>query len=376
MNPASSLPYPVNVASDLIGLFEAIVGQHSFDYDAISPEWRKTFSPQFERVLNLNRHVVVATVLMHKAAVAELMRYNHPIKKVKKQKKGTNRNQTEPRIQRYRRDIEAGEWLISNSMITFGPGPDGKVIMTNGQHTLEAYLRADVTDPLLAVVAFNLPAESRLVMDTHKPRGANDNVFFATDEPVSKQMITALRAFVCPSTGGEAGSMSPSAIADMIKKYRAGYDFVNNLWPHSDKDIKLHSLLAVWLRAYFLCPTKRDRLARMIGLAAGDTTLLPYNDGDSCLQHLQTAMVQVLRETKTTFATRTRNYLLFEGIVSGYLNGRSESDEHETKKKPLRKKSLFPRFDRVEETLWVTVPRNTKKKPVEVNIDVDNLAAA
>lgn len=79
-----------------------------------------------------------------------------------------NRNLRKRDLDRYRRDMQAGQWRLAGDPIRFAT--DGTLI--DGQHRLTALIQAGVTLPLLVVRGINPVAQT--VMDTGRKRTASD----------------------------------------------------------------------------------------------------------------------------------------------------------------------------------------------------------
>lgn len=79
-----------------------------------------------------------------------------------------NRNLRRAMVDRYARDMESGHWQFTGEAIKFAA--DGTLL--DGQHRLQAVVKAGVTLPMLVVRG--LPRESQSVMDTGAKRTAGD----------------------------------------------------------------------------------------------------------------------------------------------------------------------------------------------------------
>lgn len=79
----------------------------------------------------------------------------------------SNRNVTEAKIEQFKADMEAGNWLDDGATIRFAYGK-----LLDGQHRLQALVLAGVT--LRMVVVVGLDAESQVTMDTGRGRTPRD----------------------------------------------------------------------------------------------------------------------------------------------------------------------------------------------------------
>lgn len=83
-----------------------------------------------------------------------------------------NRNLRPRKVEKYARDMANGDWAIANDAICFTP--DG--VLSNGQHRLHAVIASGVT--VTMVIGWNIPAESKSVMDTGGGRTPADAMGF------------------------------------------------------------------------------------------------------------------------------------------------------------------------------------------------------
>lgn len=79
-----------------------------------------------------------------------------------------NRNVRDAAVNQYAADMVAGRWTFSNDAITFSP--TGKLL--NGQHRLNAVIKAGVTIPML--IMRGVPESAMESMDTGRKRSASD----------------------------------------------------------------------------------------------------------------------------------------------------------------------------------------------------------
>lgn len=92
---------------------------------------------------------------------------------------GTNRKASQRRVELYRDDMLAGEWVdLSPQPIMFSvPNAKGKWEQVDGQQRLKALVEASKTNPDIQIVfwvCLNVPLETKPILDLVKPRtGAN-----------------------------------------------------------------------------------------------------------------------------------------------------------------------------------------------------------
>jgi hypothetical protein len=93
-----------------------------------------------------------------------------------------NRNLKKSVINRYRSDIQKGNWKLTNQGI--GVSVDSTLI--DGQHRLHAIKECDYP-PIPLLIVYGLDADSQIAVDAHAKRSARDMLLFAFGARVSKQ---------------------------------------------------------------------------------------------------------------------------------------------------------------------------------------------
>lgn len=83
-----------------------------------------------------------------------------------------NRNPREGLVLAYRKDMEAGRWVMTGEPIQFGK--DGSLL--NGQHRLTALAGSSVVDGINFVVVRDLEESAQLLMDKGAPRSIADMI--------------------------------------------------------------------------------------------------------------------------------------------------------------------------------------------------------
>lgn len=125
-----------------------------------------------------------------------------------------NRRPKSSRIPSYARDMLAGNWHFTGETIKFDT--NGNLI--DGQNRLMAVIMADVS--VLFDVAYNVPPESMLVMDTGSARTFGDTL--AITHSIHRNAIASVvRWAMLWETGRYTGSGSPSPThAEMMHRYK------------------------------------------------------------------------------------------------------------------------------------------------------------
>lgn len=121
-------------------------------------------------------------------------------------------------VNRYARDMAAGQWKVSHQGIAFDH--DGTLL--DGQHRLGAIVLSGVTVQMLVV--FDVESESQMVMDDHARRAAEDNLNLGGRLGVSRADVAMAR---CVSAFFNVPSRSPTTteIGEIIWELMEGMDF-------------------------------------------------------------------------------------------------------------------------------------------------------
>jgi len=126
-----------------------------------------------------------------------------------------NRHLKRSVIARYKRDIEAGNWMLTNQ----GIGVSESGVLIDGQHRLEAIKECGY--PALSIlIVYGLSMESQQVVDQQAKRSARDLLSFAFNARVSRG-APAIGNCILRNHRGWAGSYSPTIteLMDCLTEY-------------------------------------------------------------------------------------------------------------------------------------------------------------
>lgn len=115
----------------------------------------------------------------------------------------SNRNLRPALVERYCRDMDAGNWRYTGETITFDS--DGRLV--DGQHRLSALVEHG--EPLLFLVAWDVEPEAQDVMDTGAKRLASDMLSMRGD-PTPKMTGSTVRLIINWQEGAMKTAMSRS----------------------------------------------------------------------------------------------------------------------------------------------------------------------
>ena len=106
-----------------------------------------------------------------------------------------NRPVSQSAVERYARDMRSGCWRLTHQGIAFDPNG----VILDGQHRLWAIVYADV--PVEMHVWFNVPPESRMVIDGGRGRNLADHLRLGGGlGEVNKEVLAALRCMMGKGT--------------------------------------------------------------------------------------------------------------------------------------------------------------------------------
>jgi hypothetical protein len=115
-----------------------------------------------------------------------------------------NRSVRKSVVERYCRDIQNGNWFLTNQ----GIGVSSCGVVVDGQHRLEAIKKAGYP-PVPLLIVYGLDIESQKVVDQQVKRSARDLLLFAFDARVSRQ-APSIANCILKSQQNWNGSYSPT----------------------------------------------------------------------------------------------------------------------------------------------------------------------
>jgi hypothetical protein len=129
-----------------------------------------------------------------------------------------NRPVQQRRVDQYTRDMQAGNWYLSNDAVAFST--TGQLL--NGQHRLWAIIESERTVQLLVVR--DLPEESRAVMDLGQKRTAGQNHVLLTKDPLGKRKMELANFIRVLIEGHHRGSTYAEQV-DFMERFHEGIEW-------------------------------------------------------------------------------------------------------------------------------------------------------
>lgn len=125
-----------------------------------------------------------------------------------------NRRMSKAVVDRYARDMRAGDWQLNGDPIRFAL--DGSLL--DGQHRLAACVQSKT--PLTAFVVWNLPPESQATMDDGRKRTMANTLEFAGHRRSAKTVASILRrAIIMENNGWTSSKRGPSPTKAEMSAY-------------------------------------------------------------------------------------------------------------------------------------------------------------
>lgn len=216
----------------------------------------------------------------------------------------TNRNLRKAQIDRYARDMLAGQWRITGEGVKFSA--DGKLL--DGQHRLHAIIKSGCT--VLMFVFRGIDPEAQSVMDSGAGRTASDNVYMQQGKENAVIVTSVARLAIRRDLGGEKWSYSPTNSEI--------YSWIN---AHPEVDIAAH-IAARFRKNTDVTPGLIGFTAWLIGSSAGFAAAEEFWELASTRVGLYpsdpvNAMVNAFAEIRRK-RTRVSETALVSGILRAY----------------------------------------------------------
>ena len=178
-----------------------------------------------------------------------------------------NRKLSQRRISLYADAMQRGDWLPNDQGISFNE--QGQLM--NGQHRLNAVIKANLSIPMLVVS--NIPDRSQLVMDQNLKRTPHDQVALREGWEVTPMHIAVAKCMIV-SVGGPAVKQREMMRADLqlmdryyVKHHKAVEFAVAQFnWRSTIKGVTIAPVIAPVARAYYTI--EGDKLARFSEVVA------------------------------------------------------------------------------------------------------------
>jgi len=172
----------------------------------------------------------------------------------------SNRKLRKSVVNRYAKDMIAGEYLESPAPIAF----DTKGGLLDGQHRLAALVKADISLPFW--VATGVKEDVRSVVDIGFSRTKADSLELSGEfggTPL-KDYIATVQAMMRPGAGGLAGGISRWEIRDMLQTYFPTIQLVLSFFPGKRARITHSVVFAAITRA--ACHLPKDTIRQFCSL--------------------------------------------------------------------------------------------------------------
>jgi len=145
-------------------------------------------------------------------------------------------------VTRYARDMQSGRWRLTSQGIAFNS--DGALL--DGQHRLQAIVNANVAVDMLVV--YNVPDDSRCVIDGHKMRTDRDRLVLGYGTDVAGATIAVAKLMM---NGSGAGKPTTAELRDFIAEHEDALRFTESLFPSDKRSITTAAVKAALARAFY-----------------------------------------------------------------------------------------------------------------------------
>lgn len=185
-----------------------------------------------------------------------------------------NRKLSQRRIDLYASAMQRGDWLPNDQGISFNE--QGQLM--NGQHRLNAVIKANLPIPMLVVS--NIPDRSQLVMDQNLKRTPHDQVALREGWEVTPMHIAVAKCMIT-SVGGPAIKQREIIRADLqlmdryyVKHHKAVEFAVAQFnWRATIKGVTIAPVIAPVARAYYSTePHKLARFSEVVATGMADSS--------------------------------------------------------------------------------------------------------
>lgn len=152
-------------------------------------------------------------------------------------------------VERYQREMEQGNWLMSDQAISFDT--NGQLI--NGQHRCEAVVRSGRT--IKSIVIYDMPEESASVIDSVCPKNLTDLVSIHDKRHADPMETATARVMMGLS---KTTNSSVFKVSDFINSHNEAISFTRKQFPYKRRGITKAIVYAAIARATY--HVDKDRL--------------------------------------------------------------------------------------------------------------------
>ena len=152
-----------------------------------------------------------------------------------------NRTLRQNVVERYARDMKAGQWRLTHQAIAF----NAKKVLIDGQHRLWAVIESDT--PTRFMVAFDAPDDSVGVIDSGVIRDDLDHLQLGFNADVTKYQTAMAKRLLKANVRGKA---TPSELHAVIEANADALAFADKCFTRMVRGVTVAPVMAVIARAY------------------------------------------------------------------------------------------------------------------------------
>lgn len=134
-----------------------------------------------------------------------------------------NRNIRKNVVEKYLKDIKAGNWQLTNQ----GIGLSDTGMLIDGQHRLTAIREAGYP-PVQLLIVRGLKEEARLCVDVHAKRTMRDMLAFAFKERVALNAPAICRALIRNKNSWKLSSTTVNEVLEIMEEHREEIDAITS----------------------------------------------------------------------------------------------------------------------------------------------------
>lgn len=218
-----------------------------------------------------------------------------------------NRALRDRTVQRYARDMKAGQWRLTHQGIAFGP--DGTLL--DGQHRLWAVVESDTA--IKVMVARGVPADVQSVIDDNLPRSATDAIKLRTGTTVKPVEIAIAKRILAETLHAQATRQES---INVFNKHREAIGFTVAAFPRAVRGVTTTSVMTPIARAWY--SVDRDKLARFCEILC--TGRIDTDEEDAALM-LRNWLLEGAPVKKAGISREQVIYGKTERALSAFLDG-------------------------------------------------------
>lgn len=168
-----------------------------------------------------------------------------------------NRSLKKRVVERYKIDIKAGKWMLTNQ----GIGVTSSGVLADGQHRLQAIKECGYP-PLPLLIVHGLDNNVQIAVDAHAKRSARDMLHFAFDTRVSRAAPAIGNVILKNYNNQWNGTFSNSRLMDVIVEYSDEIEAVTSI--PKNQNFYAAPYMASFAIQLKLRPDLRDQIAQFM----------------------------------------------------------------------------------------------------------------